>query len=333
MKKINDNYFAAVLRENDACLAPLAGVSDLPFRLICLENGADLMVTEMVSAKGLYYNNGNTKDLLLHSPQEKNTGVQIFGSDPAVMSEAVKRYLNDTPFSFLDINMGCPVRKVTSNGDGSALLGDWKKMEAVTRAVVEASTKPVSVKIRIGLTRQSVNCVQTAKILEDCGVSAIAVHGRTKEQMYTGNADWDKIAQVKLRVSIPVIANGDVYSVQSYKAIKAHTGCDGVMIGRGAMGNPFLFRQIASYRKTGTWEEVSSGEKLETALRHFTYLLEYKCEKNACAEFRKQLAWYTKGMPGSAKLRGEINSIQTKTELYTLINSMTESFADRIEEQ
>ncbi len=322
MIKTNDNYFKDMLHLNDACLAPLAGVTDMPFRRICLEHGAGLMTSEMVSAKGLYYNNTATKDLLALAPNEKNTGVQIFGNDITSIQEAIKRYLNESAFAFIDINMGCPVKKIISNGDGSALLSDQKKVAAVATAVVNASEKPISVKIRIGIDEDHINCLETVKTLEDCGVQAIAIHGRTQNQMYTGKADWDIIAKAVAIASIPIIANGDVTSVEQYIAIKETTKCSGVMIGRAAMGNPFIFEQIKEYNQAGSYEETDPLLKLDVAIRHFKHLLDFKDEPIACAEFRKHLAWYTKGMPNSAKMRNEINVITSKEAMIALIKEM-----------
>ena len=324
MTKINDNYFKTVLQDFDACLAPLAGVTDLAFRKICLDMGADMMVTEMVSAKGIVYKNKNTQSLLLHDNREKNTGVQIFGADIQALESAVKDKLNHTPFSFIDINMGCPVKKIVSNGEGSALLLDLKTLAQVAKTVVRASVKPVSAKIRLGFDDEHINCVETAKILEDCGINMITVHARTREQFYSGKADWDKIAQVKQAVRIPVLANGDVVQVEDYTKIKQHTCADGVMIGRAAMGNPFIFRQIREFNRNGHYAPITPSERIKAAQRHFHYLLSCTDEGHACMEFRKHLCWYTKGLHDSAKMRGKINSITSKEELYRILSELYE---------
>lgn len=290
----------------------------MPFRAICMEYGAGLMTTEMISAKGLYYNNEATKELMALHPDEKNTGIQIFGSESYALSEAVKRYCNDSAFSFIDINMGCPVKKIISNGDGSALLSDEKKMTEVAEAVVQSSDKPVSVKIRIGINDADINCVQTVRILQNCGVAAIAVHGRTRTQMYAGKANLDEIANAVSVAEIPIIGNGDVSDAASYLRMK-ETGCAGVMIGRAAMGNPFIFDELKQYKSTGTIVKIADREKLDTALRHFQNLLDFKNEYLACTEFRKHLSWYTKGMPNSAKLRGKINCIVSANEMIRFI--------------
>ena len=320
MTKTNDNYFKRILSGNDLCLAPLAGVTDMPFRAICMEYGAGLMTTEMISAKGLYYNNEATKELMSLHPDEKNTGIQIFGSEAHVLSEAVKRYCNESDFAFIDINMGCPVRKIVSNGDGSALLSDEKKMAEVAEAVVQSSDKPVSAKIRIGISDADINCVRTVRILQDCGVAAITIHGRTRTQMYAGKANLDEIANAVSVAEIPIIGNGDVTDTASYLRMK-ETGCAGVMIGRAAMGNPFIFSEIREELRTGTHFPKSDKEKLTVALRHFQNLLDFKNEYLACTEFRKHLSWYTKGMPNSAKLRNQINLVQTTTDMIALIES------------
>ena len=323
-----NEYFKNALKESDACAAPLAGVSDLAFRLVCLENHASIMTTEMVSAKGIIYNNKNTYDLLRIDESEKNTGVQLFGSDTVAISEAIKRTVNQTDFAFIDFNMGCPVKKVVNNMEGSGLLKDLELLRSVAKTLVTSSEKPVSVKIRIGFDETNINCIEVAKILEEVGVNLITVHGRTREQFYSGNADWDIIAKVKESVSIPVLANGDVVDVESYLKIKEHTACDGVMIGRATMGNPFIFRQIYEYNTYGEYNPVTNKEKLALALRHFDYILKFKGEKTALNEFRKHLSWYTKGMKGGASLRGKINALTSKDELIEITSSLIDMMVD-----
>ncbi len=321
MTKTNDNYFTKLFKVNDLVLAPMAGVTDAAFRSICFEFGAGLMYTEMVSAKGMCYENANTHFLLELAPNENTTGVQIFGSDEHFMSEAVKRYLNESSFKFIDINMGCPVKKVTSNNEGSALLADTKKLYSVAKAVKEASTKPVSVKIRTGIDSSHISCVENAKALEDAGVDMIAVHGRTKEMMYSGKADYETISRVVESVNIPVVANGDVFSYEDYVKIKRETSACAVMIGRGAMGNPFIFREITSVKRGTGIPPASDEEKLATTLKHLSLLVEYKGEKVACREFRKQLCWYTKGMVGGAKLRHNVAELNTVNDITRFIES------------
>ncbi len=319
------DYFTSHLATNDLLLAPLAGVTDRAFREICLSQGADMMYTEMVSAKGMVYSDKATKELLELSPNEKNTGVQIFGCEEYFLSEAVKRYLNDTDFSFIDINMGCPVKKITSNGEGSALLSDTKKLYSVARSVVESSDKPVSAKIRLGINSEKLNYIDNSKALQDAGVQMIALHARTKDQMYSGKADWEAIARLKQSVSVPVVGNGDVFCAEDYKNMKSLTGCDGVMIARGALGNPFIFSQINALNRNEQYEYPSLSRKLSLALVHFETILKYKSERIACLEFRKHLCWYTKGTVGGAIVRRDVNKLGSvpliKEYILELINN------------
>lgn len=304
-----------VTLDNNIILAPMAGVSDLPFRLLCREQGAGLVCMEMVSAKAIYYNNRNTDSLMEIHPQELPVSLQLFGSDPVILSEMAKR-IEDRPFAFLDINMGCPVPKVVNNGEGSALMKNPKLVKEILSSLVKAINKPVTVKIRKGFDDSLVNAVEIAKIAEDCGVAAVAVHGRTREQYYSGHADWDIIAEVKNAVKIPVIGNGDVDSPQKAEALLAQTGCDGVMIGRAAQGNPWIFREVIKYLETGeTVGRPDKKEKKETILRHAALQLEYKGEYTGVREMRKHLAWYTVGMPHSAHFRQMINTMETMDEL------------------
>ena len=324
MTKTEDNYFCKVFSECDAVLAPMAGVTDAAFRSICAEYGAKLMYTEMVSAKGMCYNNANTHFLLQIAPNETETGVQIFGSDEHFLSEAVKRFLNESDFKFIDINMGCPVKKVTSNGEGSALLADTKKLYSVAKAVKDASSKPVSAKIRTG-TGGKISCIDNAKALEDAGMYMIAIHGRTKEMMYSGKADYELIARTVECVDIPVIANGDVFCAEDYFKIKRETKAAAVMVARGAMGNPFIFREILSAQGGRTYAPPSEKERLDIALEHLSLLVKYKGEKIACREFRKQLCWYTKGMTGGAKIRRHVAELETVSGIEEFIKSSFEN--------
>lgn len=307
---------------NNLILAPMAGVTDLPFRLLCGEQGAGLTGMEMVSAKAILYGNRNTEGLLQIHPQEGPVSLQLFGSDPRIVSEMAKR-IEERPFSVLDLNMGCPVPKIVGNGEGSALMRDPKLAGEIIAATVKAVKKPVTVKIRKGFDEAHVNAVEIAKIAEDAGAAAVAVHGRTREQFYSGQADWEIIARVKEAVSIPVIGNGDVTDGESARRMLEKTGCDGVMIGRAARGNPWLFGQIAAYLEDGRiLPAPSTEEKKKMILRHAALQLESKGEYTGVREMRKHLSWYTAGMPNSAKLRGRINQAESFAQITSLVESL-----------
>ena len=308
--------------ENRYILGPMAGVTDLPFRLLCKEQGAGLLCMEMVSAKAIYYNNRNTESLLEIHPDETPVSLQLFGSDPKIMSEMAKR-IEERPFAILDVNMGCPVPKVVRNGEGSALMKEPKLVYEIVSALVKAIDKPVTVKIRKGFDDDHVNAVEIAKIIEEAGAAAVAVHGRTREQYYSGKADWDIIRQVKEAVSIPVIGNGDVTSPQKADVLVRQTGCDGIMIARGAEGNPWIFSEMIHWEETGELPPRPDKDEIrEMMLKHARLQLEYKGEFCGIREMRKHVAWYTKGLKGAARLREKVNAVESLEELENLLTSL-----------
>ena len=307
--------------DNRVFLSPMAGVTDLPFRLICKEQDCGMLYTEMVNAKALCYDDQNTKKMLKIEEEEHPVAIQIFGSDPEYMGGAAK-ILNSSPNEILDINMGCPAPKVVKNGDGSALLKNPELAAKVLKAVVGNSEKPVTLKIRKGWDDTCINAVEIAKIAEDCGISAIAIHGRTREQYYSGKADWDIIRQVKENVSIPVIGNGDVFEVEDAINMLNQTNCDAIMIGRGAQGNPWIFKRINHYMQTGEiLPEPTLEEKINTAKKHLKLAVEEHGEYVAVREMRKHIAWYLKGLRNSARVRDEINKIESYEEVVNKLES------------
>lgn len=309
--------------ENPFVLAPMAGITDLPFRGLCREQGAGLVYTEMVSAKAISYRNRNTLPLMEISPGEHPAALQIFGSEPELMAE-VARSIEEQPFDILDINMGCPVPKVVNNGEGSALLKNPDLIREIVTAVSGAVKKPVTVKIRIGFEGASVDPVEIAKIIEDSGAAALAVHGRTRQQYYSGHADWETIRKIKEAVSIPVMGNGDVDSPKKAEAMLKETGCDAVMIGRAARGNPWIFREMNHYFQTGELLPRPSLEELkEMILRHTRWQIEKKGEYTGIREMRKHVAWYTAGMRHSAGIRRESNLISSYQELEALLERLS----------
>ena len=308
--------------KNNLILAPMAGVTDLPFRLLCKEQGAGLLCMEMVSAKAIYFNNKNTEELLTIDDREPPVSLQLFGSDPDIISEMAKK-IENRPFSILDINMGCPVPKVAGNGEGSALMKNPKLVEEIVSKTAKAIKKPVTVKIRKGFDDEHINAVEIARIAESAGAAAVAVHGRTREQYYSGKADWDIIRQVKEAVKIPVIGNGDVTSPEAARQLMETTGCDGIMIGRGAQGNPWIFRQILHWMETGEEEPKPDLEEVKAMiLRNARMLVEYKGAYTGIREMRKHVAWYTAGYPNSAKLRARVNEIESLEALEHLIQGI-----------
>ncbi len=310
--------------ENGTALAPMAGVTDLAFRQLCREMGCGLLYTEMVSAKAILYKNKNTAPLLETNSLESPIAVQIFGSDAGIMTDMAVKLAEERSFDIIDINMGCPVPKIVNNHEGSALMKNPKLVEQILTSMVKKVKKPVTIKIRKGFDEQSVNAVEIAKIAEACGVSAVAVHGRTREQYYSGNADYGIIANVKQAVSIPVIGNGDIRGAEDAKRMYEETGCDGIMIGRAARGNPWIFKEIALYFSRGQIPERPGIEEIKSMiLRHAELLLQYKGEYTGIREMRKHVAWYTTGMPHSAAIRNQVNRIESLEELKEMLGNLT----------
>lgn len=308
-----------VILDNPLVLAPMAGVTDLPFRLLCKEMGAGLLCTEMVSAQAIYYKNKNTKTLMEIHPEEHPVSLQLFGSDADLMAQIAKQ-IEGQPFEILDVNMGCPVPKVVNNGEGSALLKNPKLIREIVTKMSHAIQKPLTVKIRIGFEGYPVDPVEIAKVIEDSGAAAIAVHGRTREQYYSGKADWETIRKVKEAVKIPVIGNGDVDSPKKAAQLLEETGCDGIMIGRAAQGNPWIFREINHWMRTKEFlPRPSTEEIVEMILRHARMQVEYKGEYTGIREMRKHVAWYTQGLPHSSSLRREVNQVETYDQLEDLL--------------
>ena len=317
-----------VTLENNLILAPMAGVSDLPFRLLCREQGAGLVCMEMVSAKAILYKNRNTEELLTIDPKEHPVSLQLFGSDPDIISEIAKQ-IEERPFDILDLNMGCPVPKVVNNGDGSALMKNPRLAGEIIEKTARAIKKPLTVKIRKGFDDAHVNAVELAHIAQESGAAAVAVHGRTREQYYAGHADWDIIRQVKEAVSIPVIGNGDIRTPEDVAAMAEQTGCDGYMIARGAEGNPWIFRQILHYFETG--EHLSRpdfSEVTEMLLRHAKMQIDCKGDYTGIREIHKHAAWYTAGYRNSSKLRGRINEVENYEQLEALFREV-ESYNEK----
>ena len=317
-------YINNIELKHGLTLAPMAGVTDISFRALAREYGAELTVSEMVSAKGVYYKDKKTASLAASGTEETPFALQLFGSEPEIMSYAASKLREINPgISVIDINMGCPVPKIVNNGDGSALMKNPLLAGEIIEKTARAIQKPVTVKIRKGFDEEHINAVEMAHIAQESGAAAIAVHGRTREQYYSGKADWEIIRKVKEAVKIPVIGNGDVWTPQDAIDMRKQTGCDGVMIGRGAQGNPWIFKQILHYEQTGELlEKPSPQEVTEMILRHAKMQMEFKGEYTGMREIRKHAAWYTAGYKNSAKLRGKINETETYEELKELLSHL-----------
>lgn len=307
--------------ENNVFLAPMAGVTDMPFRILCKEQGCGLVYSEMVSAKGMHYNDKKSESLTKLDEREMPAAVQIFGSDPILMGEIASR-LDSSNASFIDINMGCPTPKITKNGEGSALMLKPALVGEIVKSVSQATDKPVTVKIRKGWDEANVNAVEIAKIAEENGAKAIGVHGRTREQFYSGKADWEIIAKVKEAVGIPVIGNGDIVTAKDAQSMMKQTGCDAIMIGRGAQGNPWIFRKVINYLEKGEIvPDTTNEEKLDTILGHMKMLIELKGEHTGVLEMRKHIAWYLKGMKNSGVVKEKVFRLSGKDEIMELLQN------------
>lgn len=307
-------------------LAPMAGVTDLPFRLICKQHNASLLYTEMINAKAVCYEDKNTFEMLLVEEEEKPVVVQIFGNEPEFMAEATKILTKLNRFCAIDINMGCPAPKVVKSGDGSALMKTPKLAFEIANIVKSSTNLPVTVKFRKGWDEKNINAIEFGKLMQEAGVDAVTLHGRTREQYYSGKADWDIIRELKETLDIPVIANGDINSFEAAESILKHTGADALMIGRGAQGNPFIFKEVYQYMQENILPiEVDAKLKIETAINHYNLALKYKNEHKAVTEMRKHLGWYLKGLKNSARIKEIINKIYDPNLVIKVLSEYSQS--------
>ncbi|WP_394022754.1 tRNA dihydrouridine synthase DusB [Anaerococcus martiniensis] len=309
------------LKNKEVMLAPLAGVTDVAFRIVCEKYGADKTFTEMASVNAMVYDNKQTDEILFISEKEEHANIQIFGSDPEKIERAIKEKINPLEnITDLSFNMGCPAPKIFKNGEGSALMKDPDLVDKITKTLVKSTNKKVNVKFRSGVDDSSKNYIEIGKICEDNGIDYVILHGRTREQHYSGSANWDDIKNLKEALSIPVIANGDVFTVDDFKNIVQRTNADGVMLARGAMGNPFLFKYIKEYLKTGSYTPVTPSEIIDQIREQYDLSLEYKEERLVVNQMRKHVGWYIKGLPDSSKVRDEVNKLKTKEEIFDLLD-------------
>lgn len=309
------------LKNKEVMLAPLAGVTDVAFRIVCEKYGADKTFTEMASVNAMVYNNKQTDEILFISEKEEHANIQIFGSDPEKIERAIKEKINPLEnITDISFNMGCPAPKIFKNGEGSALMKEPDLVDKITKTLVKSTNKKVNVKFRLGVDDSSKNYIEIGKICEDNGVDYVILHGRTREQHYSGSANWDDIKILKEALSIPVIANGDVFTVDDFKNIVQRTNADGVMLARGAMGNPFLFKYIKEYLKTGSYTPVTPSEIIDQVREQYDLSLEFKDERLVVNQMRKHVGWYIKGLPDSSKVRDEVNKLKTKEEIFDLLD-------------
>ena len=318
-----------IMTDRPIMLAPLAGVTDAAFRIICEENGADKTFTEMVSVNALLYDNKATHEIMYRSDLEKNCNIQIFGNDKAIIEKVVKEKINPRDdFKEISFNMGCPAPKIYKNGQGSALMGDIRKAQEIAKTLVDSTDKIVNIKFRLGIDENSINYIDFGKALEDAGVDYVILHARTRSQQYSGKANWDDIRKLKEALSIPVVANGDCFSVEDYIKIIETTNADGVMIARGAMGNPFIFRQIKDYLKGEKIKEPTYDDILDTIKRQYGLSLTYKEERLVINQMRKHVGWYIKGLPQAASYRDRVNKLKTSEEIFILLDEYRKYLED-----